>query len=77
MIYEDEFKFKKLNSKPRRPLTMAFQKSEYKDTYEDHESEMAYLYDRPIHPEVHVNKDEKLQILTEVFIFIIDTLINS
>jgi hypothetical protein len=51
----------KLNSKPRRPLTMAFQKSEYKQEYEDIESELAYEMDRPYRAEnnSYLIQDEK------------------
>jgi len=56
----------KLNSKPRRPLTMAFQKSEYKDLYEEHDSELAYELDRPIHARNYLDEDEKLDKATKI-----------
>lgn len=55
----------KLNSKPRRPLTMAFQKSEYKNEYEDMDSEMVYNLDRPIHRENYLFEDERADQLTK------------
>jgi len=45
---------------------MAFQKSEYKDLYEEHESELAYEFDRPIHGRNYLNEDEKTKQFTEV-----------
>ncbi len=62
--------FLKLNAKPRRPLTMAFQKSEYKDHYEPTESELIYLMDRPIHPRNYLYDDEIEHKLTEVKLII-------
>ena len=56
----------KLNSKPRRPLTMGFQASEYKNEYENHESELAYVNDRPIHEIKYFYEDEQERKLTEV-----------
>lgn len=55
----------KLNSKPRRPLTMAFQNSEYKDQYEDKDSEMFYELERPIHRENYLFEDERQGQLTK------------
>lgn len=55
----------KLNSKPRRPLTMAFQQSEYKEGYEFDESEMAYELDRPLHRENYLFEDERQGQLTK------------
>lgn len=55
----------KLNSKPRRPLTMAFQQSEYKQQYEDQESEMFYELNRPIHRENYLFEDERQDQLTK------------
>ncbi len=55
----------KLNAKPRRPLTMAFQKSEMKDVYELEDSEMAYALDRPIHRENYLFEDERQGQLTK------------
>lgn len=56
----------KLNSKPRRPLTMGFQKSEYKDEYEPTANELAYEFDRPIRPKLYLYDDEVNTKLTEV-----------
>lgn len=56
----------KLNSKPRRPLTMAFQKSEYKNEYEEVESELAYEYDRPLHTKKYLINDEHRERATEI-----------
>ncbi len=39
----------KLNSKPRRPLTMAFQGSEYKGEFDSKDAEVNYEFDRPLH----------------------------
>ena len=55
----------KLNSKPRRPLTMAFQKSEYKDGFEDKDSELFYELERPLHRENYLFEDEIQGKLTE------------
>lgn len=56
----NNFSIKKLNSKPRRPLTMAFQKSEYKNEFEAIEPEVTYEFDRPLHsgPQDYFLKDE-------------------
>lgn len=56
----------KLNSKPRRPLTMGFQKSEYKDLYDESESEMFYELERPLHRENYLYEDEKTSQLTNI-----------
>jgi len=56
----------KLNAKPRRPLTMAFQKSEYKNQYEEQESELAYEFDRPLHGRNYLDEDEKTNKFTEI-----------
>jgi hypothetical protein len=45
---------------------MAFQKSEYKNQYEEHESELAYEFDRPLHGRNYLDEDEKANKLTEV-----------
>lgn len=55
----------KLNSKPRRPLTMAFQQSEMKDGYELDDSEMAYEFDRQLHRENYLFEDERQGMLTK------------
>ena len=55
----------KLNSKPRRPLTMGFQTSEYKDLYEDKDSELFYNLERPIHRENYLFEDERQNQLTK------------
>lgn len=56
----------KLNAKPRRPLSMAFQKSEYKDEFEPTPNELTYEFDRPIHPKLYLHDDEVNEKLTEV-----------
>lgn len=55
----------KLNSKPRRPLTMAFQQSEYKEGYEPAESELFYELERPNHRENYLFEDERQNQLTK------------
>lgn len=56
----------KLNSKPRRPLTMGFQKSEMKQEYEETGGELAYEYDRPIRPNAYLIDDEHNETDTQV-----------
>jgi hypothetical protein len=50
----------KLNSKPRRPLTMAFQTSEYKNNFDSKDAEVTYEFDRPLHsgPKNYLISDE-------------------
>ncbi|CAF0873452.1 unnamed protein product [Brachionus calyciflorus] len=57
----------KLNAKPRRPLTMAFQESEYKKEFEPREDELTYLMDRPIHRKNYLFDDEVNLKLTEKY----------
>jgi hypothetical protein len=46
---------------------MAFQKSEYKEGFEDLDlSELKYAYDRPIHPTNYLDHDEKHNQYTKV-----------
>ena len=47
---------------------MAFQKSEYKNEYEEVESELAYEYDRPLHTKKYLINDEHRERATEVII---------
>ena len=44
---------------------MAFQKSEYKNQYEEQESELAYEFDRPLHGRNYLDEDEKTNKFTE------------
>ena len=46
---------------------MAFQKSEYKNQYEEHESELAYEFDRPLHGRNYLDEDDKTKKFTEVY----------
>ena len=50
----------KLNSKPRRPLTMAFQTSEYKNEFDGKDPEVTHEFDRPLHsgPKNYLISDE-------------------
>jgi hypothetical protein len=45
---------------------MGFQKSEYKDGYEEFQNELAYEYDRPIHQNKYLIHDENKMKGTEV-----------
>lgn len=46
---------------------MAFQKSEYKEQYEEQESELAYELDRPLYARNYLDEDEKLDKATKVY----------
>lgn len=47
---------------------MGFQKSEYKEEFEEFENELNYQLDRPIHPKVYLDDDEKNVKLTQVIL---------
>ena len=61
----------KLNSKPRRPLTMAFQTSEYKNEFDAKDAEVGYEFDRPMHtdPKNYFISDDLYSGPTKVNIF--------
>jgi hypothetical protein len=45
---------------------MAFQKSEYKQEFEEFQNELAYEYERPLHTDKYLINDEHRQKATEV-----------
>ena len=50
----------RLNAKPRRPLTMAYQKTEYKDEFLTDKADPSYEFERTLHtgPRNYLLRDE-------------------